>query len=132
MARLRVRVSPGAAADRVTGRKGDEIAVSLTAPPVDGRANRALLRFLAKALDVRAGDMEIATGLSARSKTVSIEGMDGEEAAARLLALCPGAVPAPTAGGAAPAGGKAGWPGRAGDGGGGDPPSRGRGVARRR
>ncbi|MDR1039500.1 MAG: DUF167 domain-containing protein [Deltaproteobacteria bacterium] len=83
--RLRVRVSPGASGDRVTGMKGDEIAVSVTAPPVDGRANASLVKFLAASLGLKSRDVTVTAGLSSRSKTVRVEGICEAEARAKLL-----------------------------------------------
>jgi hypothetical protein len=62
---------------------------------VDGRANAALVKFLARILGVKAGDLAIATGLAGRSKTVKIDGLGREAAEGRLLAdLAPAEAPA--------------------------------------
>ncbi|MDR2339659.1 MAG: DUF167 domain-containing protein [Deltaproteobacteria bacterium] len=81
---IRVRVSPGSSRDRVVGFQGDELKVSLTAPPVDGKANAALLGFIAKTLGLRASDLELRSGASGRSKVLRVTGLSKEEALSRL------------------------------------------------
>lgn len=60
------------------------IRVRLTAPPVDGAANLALLRYLAKTLNVSRSRLSIASGATGRRKRIAVEGMDAEELRARL------------------------------------------------
>lgn len=52
----------------------------LQAPPVEGAANRALVRFLARVLDVRAGNITVVAGHKSRDKTVEVEGISRQEA----------------------------------------------------
>ena len=82
--RLAVRVQPRAARSEVAGLFGDRIRIRLAAPPVDGAANDALVRFLADALRVPPRAVQITAGLASRSKTVMATGVNAEEAAARL------------------------------------------------
>ena len=82
--RLAVRVQPRAARSEVAGLFGDRIRIRLAAPPVDGAANDALVRFLAAALGVPARAVEITGGLASRSKTVVASGVSVAEATARL------------------------------------------------
>ena len=89
-ARLKVRVSPGSPRDRVAGRLGEEIKICLAAPPVDGKANGALVRYLAELLGVRSASVSIVAGLSCRSKVVRIEGLDREELDGRVEELLAG------------------------------------------
>jgi uncharacterized protein (TIGR00251 family) len=73
--RLEVRVSPGASADAValsSSGSGAALAVRTTAPPEDGKANEAVLRLLAKALDVPVSALELVRGASGRTKLVRI------------------------------------------------------------
>jgi uncharacterized protein (TIGR00251 family) len=81
---LRVRVTPGAPCDGLAGFVGEELRVRLSAPPVDGKANAALLKFLAKSLGLRASGLELRSGASSRSKVIRIEGLSKEEALSRL------------------------------------------------
>jgi uncharacterized protein YggU (UPF0235/DUF167 family) len=73
--RVAVRVRPGASRVAVGGRYGaDVLVVAVPARAVDGAANRAVVAAVAAALDVRRADVEIATGLTSRSKTIVIRG----------------------------------------------------------
>ncbi len=69
---LSVHVQPGAARTEHAGPHGDAHKIRLAAPPVDGRANAALIAFLAEAFGVRQRDVTIVTGASARRKIVRI------------------------------------------------------------
>lgn len=83
--RLSLKVVPGASRDEVTGAHGDAIRVKLRAPPVDGRANAALLSFLATRLGLRPAALRVVTGETSRLKIVSIGGLSAAEARQRLL-----------------------------------------------
>lgn len=83
-ARLIVHVQPRARRSEVAGRYGDAIKVRLAAPPVDGAANEELVRFLAEALGVPRRAVRLTAGLTARRKTVEIEGLTDAAAEARL------------------------------------------------
>ncbi|MBL9132954.1 MAG: DUF167 domain-containing protein [Verrucomicrobiaceae bacterium] len=85
MPQLALRVSPNARQSAFAGWTADEkgrpvLLVKLAAPPVDGKANLELLRFLADALDVPKGQISLLRGLSGRQKTVELP----ESALARL------------------------------------------------
>ena len=67
---LKVSVQPRASRNRVAGLKGDALKIKLTAPPVDGAANKACLKFLAKALGLPRSDLSIHSGASSRTKLV--------------------------------------------------------------
>ena len=82
--RLRLRVQPRATREEIVGIAGDAIRVRLTAPPVDGAANEALIRFLALRLEVPRSAVELVSGLTGRAKLVDVEGRSVEEAATRL------------------------------------------------
>ncbi len=83
-ARLRVRVQPGAAADAVVGWRQDVLAVRVTAPPVDGAANRAVQALLARALGVRPSAVTVLRGAASRDKWLAVEGLSGAEVRRRL------------------------------------------------
>lgn len=85
-ARLKIRVIPRAARDELGGRRGEAFVVRLQAPPVEGAANRALVRFLARVLGVRAGDITVVAGHKSRDKTVEVEGISPGEAKKALEA----------------------------------------------
>ena len=85
VARLRVRVQPGARRTEVVGLQGEVLRMRVAAPPVEGQANAALLRFLAETLELRPWAVQLERGVSAREKVVIIAGMTDEDALARLL-----------------------------------------------
>jgi uncharacterized protein (TIGR00251 family) len=70
---LELQVQPGAARDGFVGLHGERLKVRITAPPVDGRANRHLLEFLASTFDVPRARVILLRGESGRSKSVRIE-----------------------------------------------------------
>jgi uncharacterized protein (TIGR00251 family) len=82
--RVRLHVQPRASRSELAGRHGDAIKVRLTAPPVDGAANEALLRFLASRLQVPRSAMSLVAGAAGRSKVVAIEAITLEDAHRRL------------------------------------------------
>jgi len=89
-ARLRVRLTPRAARDRLTGWRDGLLTARVAAAPVDGAANAALLALVARALGVPRSRVRLRSGASSREKTLEVEGLDQEAVAARLAALLPG------------------------------------------
>jgi hypothetical protein len=86
-AQLKIRVIPRASKTAWGGKRGDSLVIRLQAPPVEGAANAALLKFLAKELGVRASDLEIVSGDRARDKVVRGAGIGQEELERRLISL---------------------------------------------
>ena len=82
---LDVIVVPRASRNRVVAVYDDRLKVQLTAPPVDGRANEALVRFLASELEVARAQVEIVGGPSSRRKTVRLRGVPAQRVLLRLL-----------------------------------------------
>ena len=80
-----VRVAPRASRSAVLGVHDGALKVALTAPPVEGAANAALIAFLAKALGVPKRDVVIEQGEASRSKRVRVTGVTRE----RVVALVP-------------------------------------------
>lgn len=80
-----VHVIPRARKNEIAGRLGDAIKVRLTAPPVEGKANEALIAFLAEQLDVQKSQVEIVAGKTSRNKMVSVIGLSPIEVEKRLL-----------------------------------------------
>ena len=68
------------------GRLGDRWKVRVAAPPVDGRANDALTRFLSELLDVPAADVRVVSGGGGREKVVEVHGRAAAEVDALLAA----------------------------------------------
>lgn len=83
VARITVRLTPRGGRDAIDGWDGDLLRVRVAAAPVDGKANDALLRLLAKALGIAPSRVTLASGAQARVKTVDVDGMtaDGVRAA---------------------------------------------------
>ena len=73
---LDLHVQPGASRSEFAGRHGDRIKVRLAAPAVDGKANVALVDFLAVHFGVPRRNVRIAAGLKSRQKRVVIEGAE--------------------------------------------------------
>lgn len=79
-----VRVHPRAKKNAVTGELDGVLKISLTAPPIDGRANEACIEFLAKTLKVSRSSVTIASGESSRNKVIRVAGLSAGEVKRRL------------------------------------------------
>jgi len=84
--RLRLHIQPRAATTELAGVHGDALKVRVAAPPVDGAANEALVRFLAEQLGVPRSAVRVESGAASRAKVVAVDGV-GLEAARRRLGL---------------------------------------------
>jgi uncharacterized protein (TIGR00251 family) len=69
---FKVIVQPRGARNQIMGLHGDALKVKLTAPPLEGAANRMCVEFLAKSLKVPKSDIEIVHGRQSRSKTILV------------------------------------------------------------
>jgi uncharacterized protein len=76
--RIQIKVVPRASADRVEGIEGTHLKVRITAPPVEGKANNHLLRFLAEFLSVRAHQLDVVSGRNSRFKRIRVAGLTSE------------------------------------------------------
>ena len=79
-----IKVHPRAKKNAITGELGDTLKVSLTAPPIEGRANEACIEFFAKLLKVPRSSVTIASGQSSRNKVVRISRLSAEEVRRRI------------------------------------------------
>jgi uncharacterized protein (TIGR00251 family) len=84
--RLQVRVQPRARRDEIAGEREGRLLVRVTAPPVDGKANEAVRRLLAKRLGVAPGRVTVARGQAGRDKLIEVEGIADAELVDRLHA----------------------------------------------
>jgi uncharacterized protein len=73
-----VRVQPRAARSEIAGLHGDALKVRLSAPPVDGAANAALVELLAEALGVPRRCVRVVSGMRSRGKVVEVDGVNVE------------------------------------------------------
>ncbi|WP_143711207.1 DUF167 family protein YggU [Shewanella piezotolerans] len=69
---LQLYVQPKASRDQIVGLHGNELKIAITAPPIDGKANIHLAKYLSKAFKVPKGDIDILKGLTGRHKQVLI------------------------------------------------------------
>lgn len=81
-----VQVVPRASKNEIVGMQGDALRIRLTAPPVEGQANEALIAFLAQRLGVRKSQVEIAAGATSRRKIVRVMGVSSQEVEQKLKA----------------------------------------------
>ena len=71
---LEIHVQPGAKRTEFAGRHGERIKLRLAAPPVEGKANAALIEFLAEYFGVPRRNVTIVSGVRSRAKRVAVEG----------------------------------------------------------
>ena len=81
---IRLKVLPGASRNEIVGWENGVFKVKLTAPPVEGRANKALKTLLAKRLGLPRRNVEIVSGMQSRMKIVRLQGTSLEEAKNKL------------------------------------------------
>jgi len=87
MARIQIRVQPGAKRERLVGRMADgTLKVAVTAAPEAGRANEAVTRLLAATLKVTAREVAVVRGRAGRTKTIEVAGLDDAEVERRIEA----------------------------------------------
>ena len=81
---IALHIQPGAKREGVAGLFGTALKIALNAPPVDGKANAALLRFLSGKLGIPRKNIELCSGASSRDKRVFVAGITIEQAEERL------------------------------------------------
>ena len=82
--RIAVRVQPRSARNRVVGRHGDALKLQVTAPPVEGAANQAVIELLAEWIGVPRRQVRIVQGETARDKVVEVASSDPAALAERV------------------------------------------------
>jgi uncharacterized protein (TIGR00251 family) len=87
---LSVRAQPGARKAGILGEHAGALKVAITAPPEDGRANRALVELLAEALNLKKSQVKLISGDTSRAKRFFIAGVRKTELETRLVAVVEG------------------------------------------
>ena len=82
---LTLHIQPGAKKTEFSGLHGDALKIRLAAPPVDGKANEALIRFVAESLGLAKSNVNLKSGHASRRKVLEIQGAT-QEAVARFAA----------------------------------------------
>ena len=82
---IRFRVQPSASKTAVKGVYGNSLKIALAAPPVDGKANKALCDFLAGKLGISKSSVSLVSGITSRNKSVFCKGVTRASAEAELL-----------------------------------------------
>lgn len=86
-----VRVQPRARKNAVTGILGDSLKLALTAPPVEGKANHAVIDFFADLFEIPRSSVTIASGDTSRNKVIRIAGLALTAVQQKLASILPGA-----------------------------------------
>jgi len=79
-----IKVHPRARKNAISGELGNALKLSITAPPVEGRANDACVEFFARFLKVPRSSVTIASGLTSRNKMIHVAGISAEDVRQRL------------------------------------------------
>jgi uncharacterized protein len=82
---LEIRVQPRARANEIVGERDGVLLARVTAPPLDGRANEALCRLIARQAGVGVRRVEIVRGAATRRKSVRVTGLSAAQLRAALL-----------------------------------------------
>ena len=77
--RFSATIQPKSSKNTIVGFYDESLKIKLTAPPVEGAANKACIKFLAKQLGVSPANISIVTGLTGRKKTIQIDDFSEEE-----------------------------------------------------
>jgi len=83
---LKLRIVPNAKRDAVVGEYGDAVKLKVAAPALEGKANAAVLEFIAEKLGIHLRAVSLVAGEKSRDKIVAIESLASDEARRRLLA----------------------------------------------
>ena len=81
---IQVKVAPRSSRNHIIGEKNGYYKVKLTAPPVDGKANKALKELLAKKLGLPRGNIELISGEHSRTKSIRVYGLSLNDVQKRL------------------------------------------------
>ena len=82
--KITVQVHPNAGKNMVVGFSDNILQIKIAAPPVEGKANRELIKFLSKLIDIRKSDISIDQGTNGRRKIVTVYGIEHDELVKRV------------------------------------------------
>ncbi len=85
MGRVKLRIVPNAKRDEVVGEHGDAVKIKVAAPALEGKANDAVIEFVAEKVRVHRREVTLVSGEKSRDKLIEITSLDSVEAKARLL-----------------------------------------------
>jgi len=86
MTGVEIRLQPRGGRDAVVGERDGAVLIRISAPPVDGKANAALIAFVAKRLGVTKSSVTIVRGEAARNKVIRVDGREADDVRSALLA----------------------------------------------
>jgi hypothetical protein len=86
MTGVEIRLHPRGGRDAVIGERDGAVLIRISAPPVDGKANAALIAFVAKRLGVPKSSVTIVRGEAARNKVIRVDGRAADDVRSTLLA----------------------------------------------
>ncbi len=78
-AQFALRVQPRASRNAIAGVMGDAVKLAITAPPVDGKANQAVVEYLAELFGVAKSSIAIVSGETGRNKRIAVRGLSAEQ-----------------------------------------------------
>ena len=79
-----VKIQPRARKNAITGTVGDAIKLAVTAPPVEGKANQAVIEFFADFFEIPRSSVSIASGETSRNKVIRVSGISAQQVRERL------------------------------------------------
>ena len=83
-AQFALRVQPRSSRNAIAGVVGDAVKLAITAPPVDGKANQAVIDFLAELFRVPKSSIAIVSGETGRNKLIAVRGLSAEQVRKKL------------------------------------------------
>lgn len=81
---LSLHIQPGAKKSSINGLYGERLKIAIATPPIDGKANKALIGFISKRLEIPKSYVNIITGENSREKRIRIQGISADECVTKL------------------------------------------------
>ncbi len=76
---VKIKIIPSSSKNKIVGAYGDTLKVAITAPPVEGKANKRCIAYLAKCFDIAKSNLEIISGQTSKNKLIKIYDINREE-----------------------------------------------------